>query len=281
MPGIHDLLSQITAQEEQLRSSTFLAPCVPGGRVRTRVVGLVYTFHPEPRDFEGWGLFHPVSAQTARLVEDADLPLVAGYLNRLPPLRLRLVRALKGQSWLAYPVNEADARQRGGEAQPVPVHLVTEGAPFEAIVARWDGAAWWFEATDRRADPQEAERLRAALHAITPPEQVRFPGITPEMRAAYELAAQHAREFQPLLRPRRDETRLREALQIGGGTLRAFHDRGDFWLVEWTTRDGERHTSAIARRDLTVMSAGICLSGHDRDFDLQSLVGVIERQWED
>ena len=64
-------------------------------------------------------------------------------------------------------------------------------------------------------------------------------------------------------------------------SLREFHDRGDFWLVEWTTRDGERHTSAIAKKELTVVSAGICLSGRDRDFDLQSLVGVVERQWGD
>src|SRR5262249_38211647 len=71
------------------------------------------------------------------------------------------------------------------------------------------------------------------------------------------------------------------ALRVGGGDLRAFNDRGQYWLVEWTTADGERHTSAIAKGDLTVISSGICLSGRDRDFDLQSLVGVIKgRDWE-
>ncbi|GAB4461061.1 MAG: hypothetical protein OHK0029_25820 [Armatimonadaceae bacterium] len=77
-----------------------------------------------------------------------------------------------------------------------------------------------------------------------------------------------------------DDHRLREALAVGGGELRDYTDRGEYYLVEWATQDGVRHTSAIAKADLTVISSGICLSGRDRDFDLQSLVGVMERQWE-
>jgi hypothetical protein len=46
--------------------------------------------------------------------------------------------------------------------------------------------------------------------------------------------------------------------------------------VEWTTSEGLRHTSAVTKTDLTVVSSGICLSGRDRDFDLLSLVGVVE-----
>jgi hypothetical protein len=77
------------------------------------------------------------------------------------------------------------------------------------------------------------------------------------------------------------EARLRGALRTGGGSLRDYSDRGEYWLVEWTTRDGERHTSAIAKADLTVISSGVCLSGRDHDFDLQSLVAVIEKgTWE-
>ena len=74
----------------------------------------------------------------------------------------------------------------------------------------------------------------------------------------------------------RDERRLHEALQVGGGDLQGFTDRGDYWIVEWTTRGGSRHSSAISKDALTVISSGICLSGYDRDFDLQSLVGVID-----
>lgn len=55
---------------------------------------------------------------------------------------------------------------------------------------------------------------------------------------------------------------------VRGGTvrLREFHDRGEYWQVEWTADSGYVHTSAIEKRDLTVISAGICLSGLDRDF---------------
>jgi hypothetical protein len=102
--------------------------------------------------------------------------------------------------------------------------------------------------------------------------------MTPEMRTAYDLAGQQTTEFSALQQQRRDETRLRQALQMGGGELQGFRERSDSWLVEWTTTDGIRHTSAISKTDLTVISAGICLSGEDEKFDLQSLVGVVEKR---
>lgn len=49
-------------------------------------------------------------------------------------------------------------------------------------------------------------------------------------------------------------------------------------LVEGLTAAGELHASAIAKRDLTVLSAGIRLDGEDRRFDPQPLVGVMEQR---
>lgn len=294
---IRKLLEQMAAEEAQFRETTFLAPCARGGRVRVKIGGLAQTYTPQPPDFEGWGLFKPKDTRTAELVEEAGLPQIANYCARLTPLRLRLVVALQGQTWLAYPVNESDARQRLGDVRPLPVHLVTEGGVFEPIVARGGDAVWWFEEVDRRADPMPAEHLKTALSVVTLPENLHFKGITPEMRTAYALAAQQSEAFREVLRARqegpsnreeardsrpsgRDGERLQNALRFGGGDLRDFRDRGDYWQVEWMTRDGQRHTSAISKRDLTVLSAGICLSDQDTDFDLQSLVGVIEqREW--
>ncbi|OCQ99768.1 hypothetical protein BCD67_15300 [Oscillatoriales cyanobacterium USR001] len=276
MANIRNLLSQMAAQEMQLRDTQFLAPCTSGGRVRTRISGMVYTFKPKPRNFEGWGIFQPVNEKVAEVVDEPSLPQLTEYLQLLTPIRLQLAYALKSQTWLAYPINESDVKQRIGVAKPLPVHLVNEGGAFEVIIARYDGQSWWFEEIDRRADPLPSEELKSALKKVISPQEVRFKGMTPEMRTVYELVAQQTEEFSEKFQQRRDENRLREALQLGGGQLREFRDRDDYWLVEWTTGNGDCHTSAIAKNDLTVVSSGICLSGMDRDFDLQSLVGVIE-----
>jgi hypothetical protein len=276
MADIRKLINQLASQEAQLQDTQFLAPCVRGGKVRTRVDGMIYTFTPKPRNFEGWGIFQPANEKQATVIEQADLFQIVEYLQHLSALRLYLAHPLTKQTWLAYPVNESDMQQRMGTLKPVPVYLVTEGAKFESIIARWDSQSFWFEEVDRRADPMPVESLKEALKQIIPPEKLSFKGMTPEMQIVYQLVAQQTQEFSAQMQQKREEMRLQKALEMGGGTLQQFQDRQDYWLVEWTTLDGEFHSSAIAKNDLTVISAGICLSGLDQTFDLQSLVGVVE-----
>ena len=95
------------------------------------------------------------------------------------------------------------------------------------------------------------------------------------VRTVYELVTRNLKDFDPKVQ---DKRRLERALNMGGGELQNFRARDDYWVVEWTSGTGERHSSAIAKNDLTVMSSGICLSGLDKNFDLQSLVGVVENR---
>ena len=279
MPDVRKLIRRLAAEEAALHATRFAAPCVPGARVCVRVSGLLYTFRPVPADFEGWGIFQARAAQTAELVGEATLAQVAKYLQLFKTLRLRLAARLRGRTWRACPVDETDALPRGMRAEPIMVRLVSGAQQFEQIVARYDGAQVWFEDVDRRADPRIAERLRRLLHQGVEPPYITWKGITPEIRAAYAVAAR-ANESSPARQRAREEARLRNALALGGGTLQEYEDRGDHWLVTWETGEGYAHTSAIAKRDLTVLSAGICLSDQDQLFDLQSLVGVVDRQRE-
>ena len=275
---IKNLLNRLSDAEELLQTSTFIAPCLRNSKIRTRVNRLIYIFATRPIDFEGWGIFLPTSAVEADLLEEAELPKVLRYLKLFKPIRVRLAIQLQVQTWLAYPINESDAKQRFGRVQPIVIHLANDGSQFESVVARFDGQAFWFECIDRNADPQVATTLKNELRKETPAQKLRFRTLTPEMRAAYELAFQRTAEYRRKVKQRRDEERLKNALEIGGGILNEFTDRRDHWTVEWTSRTGERNISTIQKRDLTVVSSGICLSGRDRDFDLSSLVGVIDAQ---
>jgi hypothetical protein len=284
---MRQLIRRLAAREESLRGEQFLAPCVGGGQVRVSLDGLVCAFRPRPRDFEGWGIFKPIDEATAEVTGEATLPQVAGYLKLLRPLRVRLAERLRGRTWLAYPSNAGDARQLLGAGGELPVHLVSEGARFEGVVAYTDGCNCFYGEPDRRSDAHLAGRLRKLLRQGVEPRYITWKGITPETRAVYALATEFAPEFSHLRRRRkaerakqREEQRLRDALALSGAKLVEFEDEADNWRVIWQSRDGEGHVSTVARRDLTVVSAGICLSGYDREFDLQSLVGVVEKAWE-
>ena len=99
MTDIRSLIEKVAVEEEAIRQTTFLAPCVRGGRVRARVHGLIYTFSPRPRNLEGWAVFLPQNDRVAEVYEEADLPLVEKYLKLLMPMRNRLscrLRARRG-----------------------------------------------------------------------------------------------------------------------------------------------------------------------------------------
>jgi hypothetical protein len=152
----------------------------------------------------------------------------------------------------------------------VPVWLVEEAQLFDVVAARSDGIQYWFEDLDERADPSAAEYLRESLWQMTPPEQIHRSGLTAEQRAAYAFV--HA--LRPEAECDRTEVRLRAALAHAGGELTSYLERQDGYRVEFRV-DGQCHVSLVAKDDLSIQLAGICLNGEDRHFDLQSLVGVL------
>lgn len=280
--NIFKLIGELAEVEERLQETQFVAPCVPGGKVRTRIDGLVRDFAPAPAVFEGWGVFSP-EGKSAQLLEEASLATVERYLELFEALRVVLVRQLEGRTWLAYPANTSDMAQRFGRPEPLLVRLVEQGREFDVVVARFDGGAWWYEAIDRAADPRIAVQLREVMRHMWHPNSLRISGLTPEMRTAYGIMWRKPdmRHFDGESKAAIAKQRLKHALEMGGGELRSYSEGNGcwsdgYWNVEWTTPDGEVHYSAIGKEDLTVMSAGICLSGRDADFDLQSLVGVVD-----
>ncbi len=56
---ILDLIDDLARSETAVMQRRFLAPCVPGVRLRVSVEGLVHEFVPNPRGYAGWGVFQP------------------------------------------------------------------------------------------------------------------------------------------------------------------------------------------------------------------------------
>lgn len=260
MKPLRNLLNRLAAEETGFRETVFLAPCIPDCRVRTRIAGLIHVFRPLPSDFEGWGLLQPAGEGIARVRETAAPSLVRQYLERFTPLRARLVGRLSGQTWLAYPLDESEARHWMGVCRPTAVHLVSEGCPFDPIFARNDGRMWWFERLAPDSGTANAEALRGASAADTSLEELSLQRLSPECRAAYDLHRQ-------LKRCREGPEKLLGAARQPGS-----------YAVTWITGEGALHRSVLTEREPEPLTSGICLLGQDRRFDLLSLVGVIERR---
>ncbi|MEM9068799.1 MAG: hypothetical protein AAGE52_09845 [Myxococcota bacterium] len=272
MTHVLKLIEEFAKAEADLRAQRFLSPCVPGATLRIRVNGLVYVFRPNPPGFAGWGLFQAIDARRAQLVARPERALVARYLARLPSVRLHLVRKIRRKAWWAVPSNAEGFRRRFGRDGPVVVHLAKDVAPFDTIVARYDGATFWFEGPDLFADPVLAEALTKAFRSKHDVHELQLTGVTPELIDAFIWARLHQAKHEkaPL------EQALESALRIGGGFLDGYRETEGNIVVQWRDRQGHRHSSALARGALEVRAAGaVCLQGRDSDFDLASLVGVM------
>jgi hypothetical protein len=268
---LKEMLNRLAAAEERFVGSDFLAPMLHGGTVQVRIAGVICRLKVEPADFEGWGVFRAVSHTAAQLVRPARLAERQRYLELFPRWRLILC-GKEGERWLAIPAHQADTRFRVQGL--IPVRLVEEAQLFEVIESRFDGSQCWFERLDARRDPGTAAYLREALNAMVEPDQLVRPGLTSEERTAYGLNYGPRFDAEQAARRDRTEERLRQALAHAGAEYCGYLERDDSFRVEYDV-DGERHVSVVNKQDLAVQVAGICLSGEDQHFDLQSLVGVI------
>ncbi|REJ68215.1 MAG: hypothetical protein DWQ31_08790 [Planctomycetota bacterium] len=296
-PNVEDLLNRFAAEEENFLRREFLAPAMRGGSVRVRIGRVACKIQIEPDNFAGWGIFQPTSHTHARLVRRASLSERRTYLDLFPAVRLIVCRR-QGNTWLAAAASGGDSRIRiEGMA---PLRLAEEIQVFDCVRARYDGSHFWFDELEMRHDPAAAAYLRTALNHDIAPDELERPGLTGEERAVYELnywesvgeeeAADESgrsprspphRRRSRRLRPGEEPVeadpvrrRLRASLSHAGAQLVDYLERSDSFRVSF--RVGERSfTSTVAKEDLTVQVAGICLNGEDAKFDLASLIGVL------
>ena len=240
------------------------------------VVCRIRTIEDLPRGFRGWAVLRALSTSRAGFIEAAGMTQTAEYLSLLPAVRLILVQSLGGR-WLSLPAQAGDRRFRIEGL--VTLELAEQGLEaFETVFSRFDGRLFWYERRDPGRDPAIAAYLRQKLGSSgtrrLPPEarKLHKRGLSREEREAYSLRRDAVVELQ------QDQTELRliKALDHAGARYRSYSERGGVYVVHYEI-EGRRHISTVNRDDLSVVTAGICLSGTDRRFDLTSLVGVLRQ----
>lgn len=270
------LIKRFSDEEESLSSELFLAPYVPGAKIKIKVQGVIYELEvvdagPLSRQ-GGFGLFQVTEPGKARLVETANRNQVDAYLNLLPRITLVLIGEFE-HHWWGVQANPSDSRFRLTE--PVPIRLTERVTAMEQIYARFDGSSFWYHGANRRRDPIIARGLREAMDKGSVPEEVKVSGAAPSELLAYRIVFADRYPGHSAPRPRTDLERLRDALTHSGARLDAYWAQGNDVMRVRYVIDGHSHSADVRINDLTVVSAGVCLSGRDRDFDLTSLVGVM------
>ena len=271
-PNFDDALTRLARAEDAFLGQQFLAPVLRGRGVRVRIAGVVCALAVEPADFEGWGVFRPTSHTRARLERNASMAERRRYLDLLPAVRL-IICERDERSMLAIPMDRADPRLQFDGL--IDVSLLDDGAAtFDPVIARFDGAHCWFDQVDPQADAGAAEYLRRAMIAQTKPAEIARPGLLGAQRTAYAIAYEAMLERRRRAEQASTEGRLGAALRHAGASLSGYSEIRDGYRVTFEL-DGRPHTSVVRKADLTLLSAGICLSGQDANFDLASLVGVL------
>ncbi|HEY3999627.1 MAG TPA: hypothetical protein VGO93_12215 [Candidatus Xenobia bacterium] len=249
MRSFDPVLAGLIASERRAVGRLLVAPVAARGRVRVDIGGMAWMGRP-PQGYSGWGVFRIETDRKLTLVREAGAADIERYA-----LQHRRGRAVL----VGLPGVVHDFR-----AAVFEVELCPALEPFDTVEYIDDGATCWYVETGRT--DAWSQELQAARRTGRGPD----PRWTERQAQLYELS----RTFDT--RSGLLEGRLRRALGVAGARLDAFQEGNAGQVqVRWT-RYGSTFNTTVRGDSLQVVSSGICLSGRDSDFDMTSIVPVME-----
>ena len=252
------IFDKLVQAEKEFCNSEFVAP-IFFNRVAVRISGIITKFDVIPCDFQGWAILKPDNYKSASVVRDAPRALKNRYLQTLPRFSFVISDV---EQYLGINV---DCDQRITSTSPMRILLADNLGLFDTIIARFDGVNFWYDRHDMSRNRTKSSLLDSLDYMYN------TDGL--KLKKGYKEAYKYAlyRKQQELFGQK--EYRIKNAIERAGGEYVSYDDVGDDINVTYKV-DDSTYTSTLTR-NLDVISAGICLSGEDMKFDLQSLISVV------
>jgi len=192
---IDNLLDKLSSEEKEFLDRHIFAPYVRGSTsIHVKISGVVYKLKTAKKRKDGFGVFKATDASNARMIRQAEQHEIDEYLNLFPSVEMILVYNLG--RWLAYPANANDFKHRfKSEPALCNVLMVDNANMLDIVVARFDGANFWFDSVKFGTSSEHLSTLRERIekqnYTLTKELQV---GLSPEEEAAFKYTRQFHRE---------------------------------------------------------------------------------------
>lgn len=266
MTNAKDIFNKLSQAERSVFSGEveFLAPVIPPKRneVVASIENIDCKFSFNTTRQPGWYVFKAKDAFSAKIVREASSEEIEQYQKILPAKKAILVHQDEN-SWLAL--------IRGGGEDLVRVWFVQGVERFDYAEIITDGSSYYFKSQHDRRDPFLLEELRTEFREEK--KKTAIKGLETLEKKAFAIAS----VIRDQNKKSETERRIESALSHANAKLRSYRETGDMVIVEWEF-DGHRRSSTVRKSDMTVVTAGICLSGTDTRYDLASLPSVFREK---
>lgn len=256
------LFAKLAEQETKFAAEQFLAPVISGQKIRIKIESVLMELDVTPKRFSGWGVFSCKDYRTAKRIRVANEFERDEYLKLFPAIRCIVVK--KGDDHFGICLPDSRFKITG----EIPISLPLELQQFDCVLVRYDGENFWFDSKLFEYNPQ-ADYLRDEFSKKTKVDALSINGLLVEHARAYTVLQLEEAKLKKLT----TEGKIQDAIKRGGGIYKSFVERGNTYTITYSINNKD-FTSTVDT-NLRVQSSGICLSGRDKMFDLQSLMSVI------
>ena len=263
--------------DARTNTKEFVSPYIGGDVVFVKICGVLLKLKVKNSDKFGWFVYKN-DGDKARKIRTASEIEVSKYSESLKKHMLLAVKKLTEHQWLCYPSNADVFAKTFGKVEPVVLNFAYSVEPFTEVKAFYAGA-WFYESENFNVALLDViSNIKDALKSETSPDDLKIKGITPELTVVYNMLYSELEVADPLKRDRKKVESVMSKFNCRLGSMK--ENYGATYTIEWYDERGQRVITTIDAGTLKANTAGYCLDGEDRKFDLTAVVALKNKRYE-